>query len=44
MSFFEKAFGEQKVDILLRSLSYPLTAMQDIAKSTGVELKEATET
>lgn len=38
LGFFEKAFGEQKIDILLRSLFFPMTAMHEMAKSTGIEL------
>ncbi len=38
LSFFELKLGEQKIDILIRSLDRPMTAMHDIAKSTGIEL------
>jgi predicted nucleotidyltransferase len=39
MGFFETHLGEQKIDILIRSYDRPMTAMQEIAKTTGIEIK-----
>lgn len=38
MSFFELKMGEQKIDILIRSTDQPISAMHDVAKSTGQQL------
>jgi uncharacterized protein len=39
LGYFEIKLGEQKIDILMRYLDQPMTAMHEIAKSTGVVLK-----
>lgn len=40
MGYFERILGERKIDNLMRYFDAPLNAMQEIAKSTGVLLKE----
>ena len=38
MTYFVKTLGEQKIDIVVRSLSSPLLPIHEIAKSTGIPL------
>ncbi len=40
LGFLENFFGEQKIDILVRSRFRPMTAMSEIAKDTGILLSK----
>ncbi len=39
-SFLWESFGDQKIDILIRSRSKPMSPMHEIAKDSGVQLSE----
>lgn len=38
LGFLQSVFGEQKIDILVKRGNQPSSAIQEIAKSSGVEL------